>query len=355
LSLKIQFTGDEQAGRFTKVLICGDAGVGKTRTSSTWPNPLFASAEGGLMSLRDRKIPFKVVHTSDDLQQIRALLMQAPEVREKMVGRPVDTIVIDTIDEIQAIFVRERLAEKKIEAMTISDWGWLGETMRSVVSGFRNLDMHVVMTCHLKETSDSDTGKLYFKPAMQGGISDQLPNYFDLSLWLRAQDTVTIVDGENVRSFQRWFQTYPDGMRSWIKDRSGTLPSELPANLDDDYRRIERLIFGDRESLPATESVEIPTSEANVSTTDVAEANPIPDPATTEKKAEKKAANKPPTEAEKTSVPETGTTLPTEKADVPSCDSCGKPVENVDQADMSQIKFQKTLCVDCFKEAYKSK
>lgn len=345
MSLDIEFTNESEQAHFTKVLICGDAGTGKTRTSSTWPNPLFASAEGGLMSLRDRSVPFKVIRTSEDLQQVRALLMQAPDVRAQMIGRPVDTIVIDTIDEIQGIFIRERLSEKKIESLTIGDYGWLGETMRSVISGFRNLDMHVVMTCHLKETSDSETGKMFIKPALQGAIADQIPNYFDLSLWLRAQDTVTIVDGENVRSFQRWFQTYPDGMRSWIKDRSGTLPSEVSANLDDDYRRIERFIFGDRDSLPVTESIEVPTSEQNVATTDVAVTESAPE-----------SPEKPEKPVQESSVSAPETTSVSEKVEVPNCDKCGKPVESLDQADMSAIKFKgDVLCVDCFMDRRKNK
>lgn len=43
--MKIRRTGADDYGKYVKALICGEPGSGKTLISSTFPNPLYASAE----------------------------------------------------------------------------------------------------------------------------------------------------------------------------------------------------------------------------------------------------------------------------------------------------------------------
>src|SRR4051812_4849054 len=115
MALKIFRTGAADYGRWVKMLLAGEPGSGKTRSSSTWTNPFFASAEGGLMAVADRKVPATKIAHSAELEQLLKILQQNAEVRESMLGVPVDTVIIDTLDEVQRILIKERLSDKRQE------------------------------------------------------------------------------------------------------------------------------------------------------------------------------------------------------------------------------------------------
>jgi hypothetical protein len=104
--------------------------------------------------------------------------------------------------------------------------------------------MNVVFTCHLKESTDQITGQVFFKPALQGGVGDEVANYMDLALLLRSK-TKAVPDGTSTKMVtERYLQTFKDSQHDWIKDRSGQLPSEVVINFEDDYQRMYEPIFG---------------------------------------------------------------------------------------------------------------
>lgn len=314
------------------------------------------------MSIADRNIPYVDIRSSDGLLRIKNALDQPAPVRESMFGFPIETLVVDTIDEIQRILIRERLEETKKESMQLQDWGWLGEQMQAIVRGLRNLELNVVLTCHLKETTDAETGKMYFKPQMQGAIGDQLPAFVDLALLLKAQSAVTIVDGEARRTTNRMLQTYPDAQHIWIKDRSGKLPQEIPVDFSTDYKRIAELVFGGIEDLQSTPSVELrePTLVGAAAAPAAAAPAPLPEPTPVI------TPPSPPLEAVEDPMPlpkPLPTPIPVENPPAPkaeaaveektalTCESCKNTVESQDQADLSRIRFRKILCKPCFSAA----
>ena len=351
MALTIRRTGRDDYSRFIKALIVGSPGAGKTLTSSTWRNPLIASAEGGLMSIADRNTPYVEVRDTETLFQLKIMLDQDPATREQHFGFRIDTVVIDTIDEIQKILIRERLDEGKKEAMELRDWGWLGEQMRSIIRGFRNLDLNVVLTCHMKESSDSESGRLYFVPAMQGAIGDELPALVDLALLLKASPMTEIVDGEAKRVMALFLQTYPDHQHPWIKDRSGKLPAEFEINFTDDYQRMYDLIYGQVESLPTSQAVVTGNSA------EIEDEVTVVDSAVVDKEdlvMETQVAIDEPKPAPKAKVKEK-TAAPAPETQKIICESCDGVVENEDQADISRIRFRKVMCRECFVAAKSKK
>ena len=362
--MQIKRTGAADYGKFTKVLICGEPGSGKTLISSTWPNALYASAEGGLMSIADRNIPYVEIKQIDDLLKIKQNLDQDAEVREEIFGFPIETIVIDTIDEVQQIMIRERLRDERIESMRLADWGWLGENMSAMITGFRNLDMHVVFTCHLKDTQDAESGKTWIKPQLQGAVGDKIAGYVDLALVLKSTLTSEVVGGEAKRVLKRELQTFPDPMHPWIKDRSGKLPESFPVNFEDDFQRIYDLVFAN-VSLPegaVTEMVEAVSEPATLD--EVAPVEPAPEP--TPEPEPEKPAPEPPADAEQ--PPEPATEEPADDGEIKPrnklpegvtpepkgygtnifCTECGGEVETEEKADLSRIRHRQILDVDCF-------
>jgi hypothetical protein len=200
------------------------------------------------MSVTDRQPAVIDVSGSVELTELLRTLEQAPAVREKILGVPVDTVCIDTIDQLARILIEERLSDQRKETMAIQDWGWLGDQLRGIVRGFRNLPMHVIMNCHVKSQEDSDTGKVTYKPAIQGAMGDEIAGYVDLAVLLTARPRTVVKNGQNIRELARIMQTFPDAQHPWIKDRSGKLPMEFTIDLDTDFKRLDALVFAD---LPA--------------------------------------------------------------------------------------------------------
>lgn len=390
MSLTVKRTGAADYGRYTKALIVGEPGAGKTLISSTWVNPIYASAEGGLMSVANRNVPFVEINTSKDLRALKGLLDQSPEVRERELGFPVETVVIDTIDEIQKILIRERLAETRKDAMTMQDWGWLGEQMKAIITGFRNMDMHVVFCCHIKDKDDQETGASWTIPGLQGSTGNEIAGYVDFSLLLKTS-TISEINPENNKVEKRTIrilQTYKDARNPWIKDRSGKLPNEFEVNFVDDFDRIYQTVFADVGSLPESTSQEVEQDPKALEDIPAPTVAAKPEPAPERPKAKVTPKSKPEPKPEPAPEPDVEATQPepetepvqdalTTEQDKPSaeaskpevslpdgitpedrgygtgiyCEVCGGEVETEDQADLSRIRFRKVMDRPCFKAA----
>lgn len=342
--------------RTVKALVAGQPGAGKTRSASTWPNVLFADAEGGLLSVRDRSVHRVVIDSISKLDELRAALAQDRKVREKLFGIPVDTICLDTVDEIAKLIHVERKKAEKLEVLRVQDWGFVADTLRSMLRGFRNLDMNVVMNVHLKPESDSDTGRVWERPDVQGAVGNELAAYVDLSVLLVSQPVINVKTGEYVN--ERYFQTNHDAAHTWVKDRSGMLPPRFPVNLNDDYQRMADLIFGLQPSPEAP--VASPVASVVMSTSDTPapgkQVRTVPELTDGNGKAKRMVevplpAETPPPE----SVPSPGTEgdllsglgepAPEPAAPVvPVCAECGEPVTNPDQLDISMRRWEVPLC-----------
>lgn len=313
--LDIKRTGDPEYGQWIKALICGAPGSGKTLTSSTWPNPIVASAEGGLMSLAERGVPYIQIREKETLLTLLKLLQQEPRVRIQQLGFQVDTVVLDTIDEISRLLLRERCIEVKQDQPRIQDYGWLSTTMGSIVRGFRDLEMNVVFTCHLRhDNSDDDVTRI--KPGIAGGYSEQIAADVDLAMLLKTRSVTKVIGQQTVRTIERVLQTYPEAPTfDWIKDRSGKLPQEIPINFEDDYDRLATFVYGGIAPLetldvePEGVPVEIVTTEA------ITVVEPTP--------AEPKYV----------------------------CEECGDGFDGDEQRAKSKVRFRRVLCVDCHSQS----
>jgi len=387
MALLVKRAGQDQYGNRIKVLLAGEPGSGKTRMSSTFPDVIYANAEAGLMSVVDRQPAFIDITSTEQLNELRIQLAQAPQAREKLLGVPVQTVIIDTLDSIQRMLVAERLKEEKKEAMAIADWGWLGDQLRAIVRAYRNLDLHVVFTVHVRTVEDSETGQTFVKSALQGAMQDEIAQYVDLAVLLRAQPTSKIVNGESRRVLTRILQTSPDSRHPWLKDRSGKLPMEMEITLNDDFFRIHSLIFpkeprvapsvvappapvpaptpgaarAAREALkrpaqpPATSMAVADPPTAVAAAPDAAEVPAeIPSPEmetvteaqseTLEEVAPESAhplnGNGSAPAAEDSSPASTGTSAEAPKV----CEVCGTEVESADQVELGLIRFRQVLC-----------
>jgi hypothetical protein len=377
MPLKVESVKERYA-EFKKlaVLICGDPGTGKTLFSTTWPDVVILDAEGRLLSVRDRDIRAITVGSTSVLDEARAALAQAPDVRAKLFGGPVSTVVIDTVDEVARLIIRERLRAEKRETMAMADWGYLGDTLRSLLRGFRNLDLNVIFNVHLRSSEDSESGRIFYRPSIQGQVGDEIAAYVDLALLLVTRPVTDPVTGNRVIS--RHLQSFPDVQHTWIKDHSGRLPQEFPVNFTDDYDRLHHLIFSSSTPVPPSSPSQASTAPPPVQHTTNADvpaaAQPkrgpgrprkTPAPVSAPAPAPAPAAGTLPAPAASAAEATAGPAAepepaPTETVDSVPCEDCGKPLHLADPDEAGMIELSKArwkvpLCRGCYGERKKTK
>jgi AAA domain len=281
--MKIKTTGAENHPRYLKMLLAGDPGKGKTLFSSTAPNVLFLSIEGGTLSIDERHIPFVEIGNSQDFFLLLQVLQSDDETRQAALRKlgfkgPLDTVVVDTIDELSQILARERYQSQKRDSLSLPDYGWLKEQMKSITTALRNLDMHVIMTCHLRSRADEE-GKNSILPAIEGGFAEKIAGYVDVAVLLQSSVSTEIVDNRAEKVIHRWIQVYADSLHEWIKDRSGKLPYEVPVDFKDDFMKLARMIWPDMGPTLSTATPEEVEAYKNRVLTGQAGPDPVPQPA----------------------------------------------------------------------------
>ena len=356
--MKIHTTGTpEPYSAKLRMLVAGQAGAGKTRFAATFPNPIWADCRGGLMSVADKSVKAVKIGSEADLLELRLALDALTLEREERFGFPVDTLVLDTVDEFQRILLAERLVHEKRSETTASDYGWLGQRMHTIFESLCDLPIHIVVLCHLKDVSDGEGGQLFVKPGLAGAFADQIHQYMDYSLliqnrhWNSSPEFITEMGSDVTIELPSdhtqftYLRTYSDKIYEWVRDMSGTLPPEFELNFEDDYGRIHDLVVARIQELPGSGSrtISLPADEENklkrkIGSTDHHIAETVRE---TKKKSTKiaVATDEGPRVAQ--------ATLEGKPTDV-KCTDCDNMVESEDRLDLSKIRYREPLCGTCF-------
>ena len=206
-----------------KVLVYGDAGMGKTMLCASAPAPLLVSNESGLLSLSPQNIervygkgtagicyniPVAQVTTVNDLTEILTWLESSND------AKAIQTVCLDSISEIAEVVLNNAKRQVKDPRQA---YGELIEKMESVIRGFRDLPgKNVYMTSKMEPTKDEMTGVVKYGPSMPGNkLQSKLPYFFDEVFRLG-------VNKDTQGNSYRFLQTQPD-LQFVAKDRSGAL------------------------------------------------------------------------------------------------------------------------------------
>ena len=208
MALKFTTTKAASVSNGVKVLVYGDAGMGKTVLSSTAPNPIILSAESGLLSLRHFDIPVIEIKTVEDLTAAYEWFLKDKH------AQGFSTICIDSITEIAEVILTNAKQQVKDPRQA---YGELIEKMIKTVKAFRDIQgYNVYMSAKEELFKDEVMGSMKFRPSMPGSkLSPALPYLFDEVFALRIGETAD-------KTQFRYLQTQPD-IRYTAKDRSGVL------------------------------------------------------------------------------------------------------------------------------------
>lgn len=340
--MEIKKTGRAEYGQYAKILVYGMPGHRKTLLGSTAKDVLFCSIEAGLMTIADREIDFKEIQEPVDLQETFAFLRSGEHNYR--------WVVVDTLDELQKVFIADRLKRERREVMALQDWGYVGEQMQKALRAYRNLPMNVVFLCHAKTEQDQESGLLITKPLLQGAIGDQIAGFMDLSAFITADVAKMTEGGEPETVVTLRFQASPRFPH--IKDRSGKMPDFYRLNLETDLEDIHKMIFGGKKLPKAQPQQVVEPLSVEVPKVEVAK-----EPVQEEILAPKVPIDPP--KAQQINV-HSAEELLKEKlgAEVietlPNCAECNVTVEDQDLADLSRHRYEKVLCQEHFEKANKS-
>jgi hypothetical protein len=214
---------DDVVSNGVKCLLYGKPGVGKTPFLAGAPGPIILSAEQGLLSVSQYRVPYIHIDNYRILTEAFNWCMQSQEAKQYW------TFGLDSMSEICEVLLTERKRTNKDPRKAYGD---VADEGLAVARYFRdNLPgKNVVVVCKEEYEKDDATGAMLYQPMMPGKqLGPKLPYFFD-EVW-------RMVAGEN--GGQRYTSVCTKGNYQFVaRDRSGRLAEFEQPNATAMFRKI---------------------------------------------------------------------------------------------------------------------
>lgn len=210
---------------YIKALIYGPSKAGKTKFCGTANNAIFASAEGGLLSIAEKNPDFVSVKTLKDLSDLYFFLLH-----EK---HGFKTVIIDSITEVNDI-IKSEIEKRTGKSMQIQDWGELSKKVLDLLRKFRDLPMNVIFIALEKYITDEDRIKKIV-PMIDGKAATGIAAFMDIVGYINVE-----ADGTS------WMETNRN-KRLLTGDRSGVIGNDAPMDFEDWLKRVQMIETGKQE------------------------------------------------------------------------------------------------------------
>nr|QGH72374.1 MAG: AAA domain protein [Podoviridae sp. ctka020] len=222
-----------------KALIYGPSGAGKTFFTGTAKDTIYASAEGGLLSIAALKPKYVNITSIQDLNDLYTYL--------KNKEHQFETVVIDSISEINEI-IKLGIEKRLGRPMQLQDWGELANTIASIFRKFRDLPMNVILIAQESYIHDDQRIKKIV-PELNGKSATAIARFMDIVGYLQVEP-----DGK------RWIQTSSD-RHLLTKDRTGLIGDDCPLDFQVWIERMKSLEIMPSlvTTVPITEKPEKPS------------------------------------------------------------------------------------------------
>ena len=223
-----------------KVFIYGASGVGKTTFGTTAPQPLYISAEAGLLSVAEHAPDYIEVKSMAELNAAYEFLSN-----EK---HDYETVIIDSLTEIQNVVMTKITGPDGSPGL--SDWGVFSTEMAKILRRFRDLPMHVVFLALENKSEDKDDSGVYYGPQLYGKLADRAAAFMDFvgrMAFYRQK-----AEGEDKPKAKRGICFYASETQTG-KDRSGKLPAFVEPTFKEILAAVGRIQTGKQETVHSME------------------------------------------------------------------------------------------------------
>ena len=202
-----------------KALIYGPSGAGKTVFTGTADKAIYASAEGGLLSIADKNPDYVEVKSLKDLTDLHSYLLNQKHDYE--------TVVIDSITEINEI-IKTQIEKKAGHSMQLQDWGELAKVLRTIFRQFRDLPMNVILVAQEAYITDEDKIRKIV-PSLNGKAATEIAYFMDIVGYLNVESDGT-----------RWIET-DSNKKLLTKDRSKLIGNKAPIDFKKWISRVKKI------------------------------------------------------------------------------------------------------------------
>jgi len=184
-----------QVTKYTKALIFGQPGAGKTVFSATTPNTLIVDIERGALSINNhpeikKNAQFLEFRSVFQLEQLITYLQQGNPAFDKY-----DTIVIDSYTALQARDLDEIVSTEAAKDASRNkflpvgtDYNINTKHMQKIAADLRDIDKNIIVTCHVKEVKDEMTGIILKRPDLTPKLASSMNGIFDIVGYLSADE-----------------------------------------------------------------------------------------------------------------------------------------------------------------------
>ncbi len=222
-----------------KILLMGDAGIGKTVFAAGFPGrtkylDFDMKADSAALFYKnepERLARIEVEQFSPKLalspiQQLEQLITKEFIPQQAAGKMSFDNLVLDSITTFSAATLAyivksnpgiKRTVSKQGEQPGLQDYGILKREFQKLIPGLLSLPCNVIMLAHIATEKDENTGQMLRHTMMDGSFAKELPIYFK-EVW-RAY----------AKDGKRWAQTQSDSQYNCRSQIPG-LPNPLPLN-----------------------------------------------------------------------------------------------------------------------------
>jgi len=248
-------------------MITGPPKSGKTTLLGTVPNILILDTEphaNNLQSVAHLDIPFKSIHSSDELRQAQFVLSQEGyrKAAAEALGLPdIEAVAIDTLDTLQAIMKKERMREQRSTQFLRDDWGWLKEELTSILQSFLALPMHVFFIVHTKSENvgTEENPRTVILPGLEGGIARQIAGMVGYSLLAFRKEEIK-PDGSG-KYTKYWLRAEGDETYEYVGNRAA---GRLPDIIEPDFETLLKAAMTNR---PVNQQSQVQVELTGIQTT----------------------------------------------------------------------------------------
>jgi len=199
------------------ILLYGDSGTGKTWFCGTAPKPIVLDFDGGIITLRDKDIPYVPREEMSTWKKAMKVIDEAMEAKE------FETIVIDSFTVLSMLCMEFILKQNGVDTPRLSDYGQQIRLLQGLIdtltSGYP--EKNLIVVCHAEPVQD-EFGRIDIRPLVVGKFSSRISLFFDEVYY-----STVVKKGMGSKAKEEFILKTKKGSNFVAKSRLN-LPPELP-------------------------------------------------------------------------------------------------------------------------------